>query len=299
MASTSDKTNNVHEGHRQRLRERFLSDRDMKTFRDHEILEYLLSLVIPRKDTNVLAHDLIHRFGSLNGVFAADPDELKRFKNMTTSASYMLASVLPAVRRSLRTDEENRELPVLQTAVECAEYLRQYFYGRANECMALLYLNARYQPVAMQWIEGFHPDRMKIDEEDIVRRAIKAGAKFVVMAHNHPSSRMEPSDEDVIESIKLYQFLRAAGMRLNDSIIVSDNGYFSLRNMGFLSKCENEWFAGASGRKELKEGAFFNPGYKSKMREYILDAITFEQTGKLVAVLRDAQNGDDQDPKTN
>ena len=76
-------TPNYHLGHRERLRKKFDADNELTAFEDHEVLEYLLSLVIPRKDTNDLAHEMIAKMGSLHNVFMSNPRELKEFKNMT------------------------------------------------------------------------------------------------------------------------------------------------------------------------------------------------------------------------
>ena len=60
----------VHDGHRDRVRKRFLEN-DLNGFADHEALELLLHYAIPQRDVNPLAHELIGRFGSLSGVFSA------------------------------------------------------------------------------------------------------------------------------------------------------------------------------------------------------------------------------------
>ena len=91
----------VHTGHRERLRARFDKDNEMETFADHEILEMELSLVIPRRDTNGLAHALIDHFGSLESVYRASAHELIKIKGMTTGAAYLLAMHMPIMRRTM------------------------------------------------------------------------------------------------------------------------------------------------------------------------------------------------------
>ena len=67
--------NNIHKNHRERLRERAINS-GFQDFHDHQVLELLLFYALPRIDTNDLAHSLIERFGSLEGVFKADRNEL-------------------------------------------------------------------------------------------------------------------------------------------------------------------------------------------------------------------------------
>lgn len=104
---------NYHSGHRERVRERFDADPEMLTFKEHEMLEFLLNTVIPRKDTNVIAHELIAKNGSLYGVFNAGVQDLLSVKNMTVSAAYLLAGIIPIVRKALRMSGEDNMKKVI------------------------------------------------------------------------------------------------------------------------------------------------------------------------------------------
>ena len=83
----------MHDGHRQRLRERFLRE-GIDHFEDHNILELLLFFGIPRKDTNVLAHNLMKEFGTLSGVLEAPFEELCKVKGITQNAAFLI-SMMP------------------------------------------------------------------------------------------------------------------------------------------------------------------------------------------------------------
>ena len=84
----------MHEGHRQRLRERFEKE-GLSHFQPHEILELLLAFAIPRRDTNPTAHRLLDRFGSLHGVFQADREELMKVEGwgLTEQAQMRVATL--------------------------------------------------------------------------------------------------------------------------------------------------------------------------------------------------------------
>ena len=71
----------VHEGHRQRMRERFCRE-GLDGFADHEVLELLLFDCIPNGNVNPLAHDLLDAFGSLHGVLEAQPEQLMAVKGV-------------------------------------------------------------------------------------------------------------------------------------------------------------------------------------------------------------------------
>ena len=73
---------NIHAGHREKLRERFIHDKGFENFEDHQILELLLFYANTRSDTNPLAHELLDHFGSLKGVLEARPEQLMQVKGI-------------------------------------------------------------------------------------------------------------------------------------------------------------------------------------------------------------------------
>ena len=84
---------NEHSGHRDRLRERYLSE-GLDGFPPHNVLELLLFYSVPRRDTNVLAHRLIEQFGSLVGVLNAAPEQLAQVEGIGMNAAVHLPPLL-------------------------------------------------------------------------------------------------------------------------------------------------------------------------------------------------------------
>ena len=96
-----------HEGHRQRLKNRFLND-GLSGFEKHNILELLLFYSIPQKDTNDIAHELLKTFGSLKGVFEADFSELMKVKGIKENSATLL-KLIPEVARQYMLEEVDSE----------------------------------------------------------------------------------------------------------------------------------------------------------------------------------------------
>ena len=94
----------VHDGHRDRVRERFLND-GLDGFRDHQVMELLLFYGIPRKDTNEIAHKLMERFGSFSGVFDASFESLIECGLSRSCASFI--KLIPAVCSRYYVDKYN------------------------------------------------------------------------------------------------------------------------------------------------------------------------------------------------
>lgn len=267
-----EKTPNCHEGHRKRLREKFDADRELTVFREHEVLEFILSLVIPRKDTNELAHELINKFGSLTNVFMATVDDLIGFKNMTTSAAYLLSVIYPAIRISLRTPDTFEEAIKIGNYAAIAEYMQPKFIGRKTECIAILYISVNYKLMYTEWVEGAYPQKISVDGEAIAKRALKEGAKYVVFSHNHPSQELTPSNDDIIETSKVYGVLAAVGIDLVDSLIFSDTAFVSFKSLGVIGRCDTVYYKDIlQSRDSLQSSNHYNRYYPASIREYILN----------------------------
>ena len=131
---------NLHAGHRQRLKKRFDAV-GLKGFEEHTLLELLLFYAIPQKDTNALAHELIRRFGSLDGVLQASMAQLMQVNGVGENAARML-KVVAAVCQSCGQGLWEDKRPVLASTIERGEYLRTRLLGSAQERLLLLNLDA-------------------------------------------------------------------------------------------------------------------------------------------------------------
>ena len=83
----------LHENHRARMQERVARD-GLESLAEHEALEYLLFLAIPRKDTNELAHRLIQHFGDFCKVMEAEPEELQRVEGIGPRSANLIHTVM-------------------------------------------------------------------------------------------------------------------------------------------------------------------------------------------------------------
>jgi DNA repair protein RadC len=82
-----------HDGHRQRLKERF-KRQDLDGFNAINALELILFYSVPRKDTNPLAHRLLDRFGNIANVFEASYEELMTVQGNTDNTAVLLKLML-------------------------------------------------------------------------------------------------------------------------------------------------------------------------------------------------------------
>lgn len=221
----------VHDGHRQRKKEQFRMH-GLDAFADHEVLELLLYYAIPRRDTNPVAHRLMERFGSLDGVFSATVEELEEVEGMGKNAATLLALWMPLYRR-VRTKPKAKET-VLNSTEQAGQYFMDLFFGMRREELYEACLDAKGKLLACCRIAEGGVDAVNISTRRLVENALKCGASAVILAHNHPSGIALPSPDDNTTTLAVWDALRAVGIPLIDHIIVADEDYVSLHDNGLL-----------------------------------------------------------------
>lgn len=215
----------MHEGHRQRLKKRFLEE-GLDGFTDVQALELLLFYAIPRADTNPAAHALLEHFGSLSQVLEADPGELTKVHGVGESAALLL-HLVPQLGRMYMVDRTSAA-QVLPTLESCAQYLVPRFFGRKTETVFLLCLDAKCKLLCCKEVGRGGTNSTGISIRKVVETAMGVNASTVVLAHNHPSGLAVPSAEDIQTTRQIAQALRAVEIALADHIVVADDDYVSI-----------------------------------------------------------------------
>lgn len=220
----------VHDGHRDRLRKRFLTE-GLDNFTDIQVLELLLFYCIPRRDTNELAHELLKRFGGFAQVLEARPEDLMRVDGIGANAALFL-NLIPAAGRYFDV-ERVKCGKVLRTTEACGQYLLPFFKGRSQETVFLLCLDAKCKVLSCQQVGEGSVNSAGVPVRRIVEAALAANATTVVLAHNHPSGLALPSHEDVATTQRLAAALDAVEITLADHIVVADDDFVSLVQSGY------------------------------------------------------------------
>ncbi len=225
--SNSDKS--IHRGHRQRLKERFLRD-GLDNFEEHQVLELLLFYGIPQRDTNPIAHALMDRFGSLSRVLEATPEELAEVDYVGDNVS-TLFKLVTEVSRYYQVNCAMRE-KILTTIDACGKYLTPFFYGRQQETVFLLCLDAKCKVLCCEKVGQGGVNSAGVPIRQIVEAALKANASSAILAHNHPSGLALPSREDVQTTRRVAVALDAVEGELSDARMVADTDWGSLAHAG-------------------------------------------------------------------
>lgn len=220
----------IHDGHRQRLKARFL-EQGLDGFTDVQVLELLLFYAIPRRDTNPIAHELLEKFGSLRQVLEAPVQRLTEVEYITENAAALL-KLAPAMLRYYQVDKVKEEMPLV-TIQACGDYLKHFFLGRKNETVFLLCLDAKCKVLACREVGEGSVNSANVPIRRVVEIALAEGASTVVLAHNHPSGIAIPSGEDIATTRRLYAALSTVDVILADHIVVADDDYVSMIQSGY------------------------------------------------------------------
>ncbi|TYC88524.1 DNA repair protein RadC [Acetobacterium wieringae] len=215
---------NPHQGHRQRLKARVLSE-GIDNFEDHQILELLLFYAIPMKDTNALAHRLISHYGSLAGVFDADPRDLSALVGVTENTALLL-SLIPALARRY---QQGKLAPkaVLGSTTAAGEYAQTLFTGRLNEVFYVICLDSQNKVNQATLLHEGTINEAPVYPRLIVETALRHQAASIILAHNHPGGSQRPSQADLDVTRRIRQATEAIAIPVVDHIIVAGDGYYS------------------------------------------------------------------------
>ena len=218
-------------GHRARLRGRLLENGG-DALLDHELIEYLLILAIPRRDTKPLAKRLLHDFGGISGLLSADPVAIGRVEGVGDTAVAALKIVQAASLRMLRVKAS--EAPILASWQSMLDYLRADMAHILIERVRLLHLNGKNMLIRDEVIAQGSVDQAAVHVREVIGRAMQLGSSAIILVHNHPSGDPAPSRADITLTREIAEAGKRLGISVHDHVIIGAEGHSSMRAMGLL-----------------------------------------------------------------
>ncbi len=219
-------------GHRERLRNRFEKS-GFEGFNDYEVLEFLLTYSIPRKDTKELSKNLFERFGSLKEILAADTEELKKIDGLGRHSVLFIKAMDEFIKFYFEQQVEKNEIQ-FTTLEQTAEYLNATIGNQKKEVVKVLYLNAQNKMLHTELVSEGTVNESYLNPRRIVETALKYNTTSVIVAHNHPSGVSEPSGYDDTITQKIAEALKVVDIDLQDHIIIASEGFYSYRQEGII-----------------------------------------------------------------
>jgi DNA repair protein RadC len=220
-------------GHRQRLRERFLKD-GFAGFADHEIVELLLTLAIPRSDVKKSAKALIARFGTVRAILDAPFEDIQRVEGIGPVAPVALRIIRETANLYLEQSAEQQDSFRDRDAL--VRFWRAKIGALPNEVFHVGYLDSGYRLLrdGVEAIEEGTVDHAAVYPRRVMEAALKRNAAALVFAHNHPNGKVEPTEQDKVLTRALVLAATTLQIKVLDHLIVSADDVFSFRDAGLL-----------------------------------------------------------------
>lgn len=251
-----DKTSfyNLHEGHRQRFREKII-DAQWENLTEHQLMEFVLSVVIPRRDTNPLAHRLVDYFGSLANVLDASVEDLMQVNGVgkvTATFLHGIPSIFKAYKKSKQT-----ERAFVGNATNVYRYFGDTFRHMPAEEFHLICADSQSKLIVDKLIAKGSNTEVAFTVKSVMETAVRHKASGVVLLHNHPNGDTSPSAEDIEMTKQIYYNLMLNGIHVLDHIIVGkyEDDYFSFYRAGIIDRYREE----LSKVMSLKGDFYCNP----------------------------------------
>lgn len=226
------------DGHRKRLRERFLNS-GLSGFQDYEVIELLLTLNTPRKDCKETAKSLLQEFKTLHGVFEATPQELSKIDGIGPANQFGIRFIKEVATRYLETRIAEKD--AVSNSDDLLDYLNIAIRDKSRECFAAVFLNAKNKVLATKILFEGSLTSSSVYPREVVQEALNHKAAAVIFAHNHPSGEPEPSGEDIAITRQLVFACRLMGITVHEHFITGATGHYSFADHGYILQFNQEF----------------------------------------------------------
>jgi DNA repair protein RadC len=216
---------------RRNLRELLYEDNG-DALTDQELVEYVLALVTPRRDTAPLARRLLSEFGSFAALITADSALLQNMSGMGRSSAAVLKFVHIAALRLLSEPLEKGR--VLSSWQALLDYLRADMAHLTVERVRILHLNSKNQLIRDEIMSEGSIDEAAIYPREVIKRALALGSAAIILVHNHPSGDPSPSRQDIAITRDIIDVAGKLGISVHDHVIIGRSGHISFRSQGLL-----------------------------------------------------------------
>ena len=237
---SEDKKPHKGQGHRKRLRERFLTS-GLDGFHDYEVIELLLTLATPRKDCKNQAKAALKRFKTLQAVIEAPPDQLQEVEGIGSKNIFGIKIVQAVADRYLEKKLIRKD--PIRSSKELFDYLFHSLRDKQREIFKVIFLDAQNKIIAIEDLFEGTLTASCVYPREVVQTALRHHAAGLFLVHNHPSGEPRPSREDRLLTRELIHACRVMGITVHEHLIIGDNTYFSFADQGYIAEVNREYEA--------------------------------------------------------
>ncbi len=217
--------------HRKRLRLKFLTS-GIEAFHDYEVLELFLTYAIPRVDVKPQAKELIRAFGSIKAAVDADIGDLIKIKGIGKDSAVLIKLVKEIAALYLKAKAKEKKQVTCTT--ELLDFCRTVMGGKQDEEFCVIYLDAQNHIIEFETIQKGVVNQAVVYPRQVLESALKKKASAIILAHNHPSGHVRPSDADIRLTQTIRETAKILDILVHDHIIIGENRFFSFREEGLM-----------------------------------------------------------------
>lgn len=217
----------LHDGHRQRLREKFIN-RGADAIEEHELVELLLFYAIPRKNTNEIAHKLVNEFGNLAGIMDADIENIAAVKDMGYNSAIFFKLLQACANKYI--NQVNNISGSMVNPHNIHAYIKNLFYGHSQEIAYAIFLDNQSVARMVKKLSDGTANETTLNIDTVLKLALNQKYPYMILAHNHPNGNAMPSPEDIYFTKRLEMALSFTHVRMVDHLIVSGDNVISMSN---------------------------------------------------------------------
>ena len=226
------------EGHRQRLREKFLTS-GLSGFHDYEVIELLLTLATPRKDCKDAAKAALKHFKTLQGVLEASPKALCEVRGIGPKNLFGIKLIKAVADRYLEKRLIRKD--PLNNSKELFDYLYHSIRDKNRECFNVVFLDAKNKVITTKTLFEGTLTASSVYPREVILSALNHNAAALIFAHNHPSGDPKPSPDDFSITRQLVFACKVMGITVHEHLIIGDNRYFSFSDEGHIARMNREF----------------------------------------------------------
>jgi DNA repair protein RadC len=223
---------NPHEGHRERARRRFQQAGE-QGLEDYELLELVLHLILPRKDTKPIAKQLLREFKSFSGVLAAPETRLAKVEGLSSISATNLKVIQAAAQRFAR-DRVDRQQPLLSSWSDLIDYCRATMAYENIEQFRVLYLDKKNRLIEDEVQQTGTVDHTPVYPREVLKRSLELGATALILVHNHPSGDPSPSAADIHMTRQIMEVAKPLNITVHDHVIIGRTTHASLKGLKLI-----------------------------------------------------------------
>ena len=222
---------NYNSGHRKRLQQKFTTA-GMEALHEYEALELLLTYVIRRQDVKRQAKALLEKFGSVKGILDAEIGDLQTVSGIGNRSAILFKLIKEIV--SLYLKQKAVEKKQVSCTTELLDFCRTKMGGKKDEEFCVIYLDAQNQIIDFETVQKGIVNQAVVYPRQVLESALKKKASAIILAHNHPSGHVRPSDADIRLTKTIQETAKVLDILVHDHIIIGENRFFSFREEGLM-----------------------------------------------------------------